>query len=214
LRGAGNFTGNALTDSAVAFNVGDVYIGRPHSTAGFFYDLERIEILKGPQGTLYGRNATAGAINVVPRRPKIDSWGGEVSAEYGNEDYLRVDGALNIPLGQHAAMRTAGLHVSHDGYMNDGLDDQDDSAGRASLLLAPSDELSIQVTADYFDQDGRGPGSTPIALDPDNRFGISSAQTDSYLLGQRNAIAGRNFNPMPATQHLDNQFWGLSAVHG
>jgi iron complex outermembrane receptor protein len=115
LRGAGNFTGNALTDSAVAFNVGDVYIGRPHSTAGFFYDLERIEILKGPQGTLYGRNATAGAINVVPRRPKIDSWDGEVNAEYGNEDYLRVDGALNIPLGRHAAVRTAGLHVSHDG---------------------------------------------------------------------------------------------------
>lgn len=212
LRGAGNFTGNALTDSAVAFNVGDVYIGRPHATAGFFYDLERIEILKGPQGTLYGRNATAGAINVVPRRPKIDSWGGEVSAEYGNEDYLRLDGALNIPLGQHAALRTAGLHVSHDGYMNDGLDDQDDNAGRASLLLVPSDELSIQVTADYFDQDGRGPGSTPIALDPDNRFGISSTQTAAYLQGQRNAIAGRNFNPMPATQHLDNQFWGLSAA--
>jgi iron complex outermembrane recepter protein len=212
LRGAGNFTGNALTDSAVAFNVGGVYIGRPHSTAGFFYDLERIEVLKGPQGTLYGRNATGGAINVLPRAPDVGRWDGEVSVEYGNEDYLRVDGALNVPFGQHAAMRAAGFRVSHDGYMNDGLDDQDDNAGRVSLLLEPTDELSIQVTGDYFDQGGGGPSPTPISLDPDNRFGISSAQSDAFLQTQPNALAGRNFNPIPRTQHLDNQFWGVSAT--
>jgi iron complex outermembrane recepter protein len=211
LRGAGNFTGNVLTDSAVAFNVGGVYIGRPHSTAGFFYDLERIEILKGPQGTLYGRNATGGAINVLPRGPDIGSWGGEASAEYGNEGYVRLEGALNAPLAEHAAMRVAGFHASHDSYMNDGLDDQDDSAGRLSLLLEPSDKLSIRIMADYFDQAGRGPGSTPLALDPDNRFGLSSAQSGAYLQGQPNAIAGRNFNPIPPTQHLDNQFWGVNA---
>jgi iron complex outermembrane receptor protein len=65
---------------------------------------------------------------------------------------------------------------------------------------------------DYFDQGGRGPGSTPLALDPDNRFGISSAQSGAYLQGQPNAIAGRNFNPIPPTQHLDNQFSGVSAT--
>jgi iron complex outermembrane receptor protein len=212
LRGAGNFTGNALTDSAVAFNVGGVYIGRPHSTAGFFYDLERIEILKGPQGTLYGRNATGGAINVLPRGPDLGSGGAEVSAEYGNEDYLRVDGVLNVPLGPSAALRTAAFHASHDGYMNDGLDDQDDNAGRVSLLLEPTDELSIQVTTDYFDQGGGGPSPTPIALDPDNRFGISSPQSDAFLQTQPNALAGRGFNPIPHTQHLDNQFWGIGAT--
>ena len=84
-------------------------------------------------------------------------------------------------------MRAAGFHVSHDGYMNDGLDDQDDSAGRVSLLLEPSDKLSIRIMADYFDQGGRGPGSTPIALDPDNRYGISSAQSGAYLLGRPSA---------------------------
>jgi iron complex outermembrane receptor protein len=212
LRGAGNFTGNALTDSAVAFNVGGVYIGRPHSTAGFFYDLERIEVLKGPQGTLYGRNATGGAINVLPRSPDIGSWDGEVNAEYGNEEYLRVDGALNAPIGENAAVRTAVFHVNHDGYMTDGMDDQDDTAGRASLLMEPSDELAIQVTADYFDQGGRGPGSTPVALDPENRFGISSAESSAFLEAQPNFIAGRNFNPIPPTQYLDNQFWGMSAT--
>src|SRR5262245_53954089 len=212
LRGAGNFTGNALTDSAVAFNVGGVYIGRPHATAGFFYDLERIEVLKGPQGTLYGRNATGGAINVLPRNPEIGEWKGDATAEYGNEGYLRVDGAFNVPFGEKAAMRTALFHMNHDAYMNDGMDDQDDTAGRASLLLDPTSKLSIQVVADYFDQDGRGPGSTPVALDPDNRFGISSPESDAFLATEENALVRRGFNPIPANQHLDNRFWGVSAT--
>lgn len=212
LRGAGNFTGNALTDAAVAFNVDGVSIGRPHSTAGFFYDLERVEILKGPQGTLYGRNATGGAINVLTQGAVTGEWGGEVSAEFGNEDHVRLDAAVNMPLGQRAAIRAAGFRVDHDGYLNDGMDEQDDRGARMSLLVEPNETLSIRLTADYYDQRGRGPGSTPVALDPDNRFGISSPQSDAYLGGQRHAIAGRNFNPIPPTQKLDNQFWGTSAT--
>lgn len=212
VRGAGNFTGNSLTDSAVAFNVDGVSIGRPHATAGFFYDLERIEVLKGPQGTLYGRNATAGAINVLPMRPDPGSRGGEASGEFGNRDSLRLDGVLNLPLGDRSAMRVAGYHVAHDGYMNDGLDDQDESAGRLSFLLAPSDGLSISVVADYFDQGGLGTGSTPVALNPDNRFGVTSAEGGAFYETQWNAIGRRNFNAMPLTQHLDNQFWGVNAT--
>lgn len=72
LRGVGNVNGNPLSESAIAFNFGGVYIGRPASSTAFFYDLERLEILKGPQGTLYGRNATGGAINVIPLRPRTN----------------------------------------------------------------------------------------------------------------------------------------------
>src|SRR6185312_10598687 len=72
VRGVGNATVNAYSDPAIAFNYDGVYIGRPSSTSGVFYDLQRVEILKGPQGTLYGRNATGGAINVIPNRPKLN----------------------------------------------------------------------------------------------------------------------------------------------
>ncbi len=212
LRGVGNFNGNSLADAAVAFNFNDVFIGRPSSTAGFFYDLDRVEILKGPQGTLYGRNATGGAINVLPRRPDIGESNGEFAIDYGNYDSLRLDGAVNIPIGESAAARLAGNRVVRDGYVNDGTDDQDDWAGRLSLLFDVNAELSVTVVADYFDQGGHGPGSTPIALDPDHRFGVSSGRGGAFYTAQRNSIAGRNFNAIPGNQALNNQFWGVSST--
>ena len=84
VRGVGNFTVNGYSDPAVAFNYDGVYVGRPTSTSGYFFDLERIEVLKGPQGTLYGRNATGGAINVLPARPRLGELGGFAIGSIGN----------------------------------------------------------------------------------------------------------------------------------
>ena len=112
LRGVGNFNANVFSDSAIAFNFAGVYVGRPSGTNGFFYDLERVELVKGPQGTLYGRNATGGAINVIPRRPELGELSGSGSIEYGNYDALRLDASINIPLGENGAIRFSGFMPS------------------------------------------------------------------------------------------------------
>ncbi|HYD04137.1 MAG TPA: TonB-dependent receptor, partial [Reyranella sp.] len=222
LRGVGNFNGNAFSDSAIAFNADGVFIGRPSSTTGFFYDLERVEVLKGPQGTLYGRNATGGAINVISRKPELGSFGGSASAEYGNYDAVRLDATLNAPLGEIAALRVAGIHVSHDGYMNDGTDDQDDWGGRASLRAEPTDTLTIDVVADYFTQGGVGVGSTPLAsvggiplptnFKPEDRIGFLSAQGQAFYAAQPNTLLGRTFTPITLRPFQDNEYWGISST--
>lgn len=212
LRGVGNFNGNALSDSALAFNFNGVYIGRPSSTTGYFYDLERVEVVKGPQGTLYGRNATGGAINVISHAPVIGEFSGSLVGEYGNYDAVRADGAINVPLGDNAAIRAAGVYVRHDGYMNDGTDHQKDWGGRLSLRWEPASNLKITIFGDYFHQGGRGPGATPIDLDPDDRIGVLSPQGQAYYQTRPAAGAGRNFNAITSVPFMDNESYGVSST--
>lgn len=212
LRGVGNFNGNALSDSAVAFNFAGVYIGRPSSTTGFFYDLARVEVVKGPQGTLYGRNATGGAINVIPNPPRLDELSGNLTGEYGNYNAVRLDGALNVPLGTKAAVRAAGIYVRHDGYNRDGTDDQNDAGGRLSLLLDPTDTLKIVIVADYFHNGGTGPGSTPDGIGRGNRAGLFSPDGQAYYGTQPNTLLGRPFYPITYPLYQKNDFWGVSST--
>jgi iron complex outermembrane recepter protein len=82
-----------------------------------FYDVERVEILRGPQGTLFGRNATGGAVNMVTRMPDFDSWNGHFDIEGGDYSHKRLKGALNIPIADNFAIRVAGMWLERDGYI-------------------------------------------------------------------------------------------------
>ncbi len=212
LRGVGNFSSNALSDSAIAFNIDGVFVARPSSTSGVLYDIDRIEVLKGPQGTLYGRNATGGAINVITRKPELGRFGGDASVSYGNYDAIQFNGALNAPLGERAAVRVAGQYVKHDGYMTDGTSDQDDLAGRIQFRFEASDAITINLGADYYRQKGKGLGST-ILTDAvsDRRVGM----TDPLSRPAFNSIyffpAG-NILQLPANDSfVDNNSWGVYA---
>lgn len=160
VRGVGSVVTTPFGDPAVAFNVDDVYIARPTGSHGTFYDLERVEVLKGPQGTLYGRNATAGAVNVITAAPKFDdSFGANV--RYGSYNQVVADGFANLKLGDTVAIRAAGQIANRDGYYKDGYDDEDSKAGRLQLLFKPSDTLSLVLGGDYAAERGKGSGVVP-----------------------------------------------------
>ena len=220
IRGVGSFAANAFTENPIAFNFGGVYIARPAAPLGTFYDLERVEVLKGPQGTLYGRNATGGAINVLPARPKLHQFGADLTAEYGNYDAKTVSAAVNIPLGSIAAIRVAGQVRDRDGYLSDGYDDEKGQAVRASLLVKPNDWLSATIVADYFHQGGKGGGAvlmpgplTPTAPDPSERIGGADPRSIAALEA---SFPGRILSGLvKAPQNdgfVDNRFWGVAGT--
>lgn len=163
LRGVGNLTVNPLTDSAVAQNVDGVYLGRSSGAAGqALYDLERVELLKGPQGTLYGRNATGGVINYIPQKPIIGETSGYVQAEAGEYDKVGLQGAINLDAGENVAVRLSANMLNRDGYSEDGTNDADSTSLRAQVLFEPSDNLSVRIAADYSENNARGPGGDLI----------------------------------------------------
>ncbi len=212
LRGVGNFNANALSDSAIAFNLDGVFVARPSSTGGVLYDIDRIEVLKGPQGTLYGRNATGGAINIITRKPELGKFGGNASVSYGNYDAIQFNGALNAPLGERAAVRVAGQYVKHDGYMTDGTNDQDDLAGRLQLKFEASDAITINLGGDYYRQKGRGLGST-ILTDAvtDRRVGLGDPRTRPAFNGTYFFPSGNILQLPPNDSFVDNNSWGVYA---
>ena len=163
IRGVGNFTVVPSSDPAIAFNYDGVYVGRPTSTSGVFYDLDRVEVLKGPQGILYGRNATGGAINVLPTQPQIgEDFSGYGTVSYGNYNALVVQGAVNIPLSDTAAMRVAASGSYHDGYLKDGTDDDDTTSVRLQVKDEVTPNLTVRIAGDYSHTGGMGQGVSYI----------------------------------------------------
>ncbi len=159
IRGIGSFAYNTYAEPAVAFNLNGVYISRPNAVNGQFYDLERVEVLKGPQGTLYGRNATGGAINVIAHKPDLGEFGGYVSAQYGNYNEFLTAGAVNAPLGENGGLRIAFQTEDHDGYMRDGTDDADSKSFRISMRSQLTPDIGINIVADYTKIGGKGGGA-------------------------------------------------------
>lgn len=158
IRGIGALAVGASTEPSTSIHINDIYIQAPRLFETEFFDVERLEILRGPQGTLFGRNATGGVINVITNKASVDGMGGYVDAEYGNYDAVKVQGALNLPLGDRLAVRVAGTTIQRDGYtenVHDGsdIDDRDIYALRGSVRWLPTDNTTIDFTASYMRED-------------------------------------------------------------
>jgi iron complex outermembrane recepter protein len=166
VRGIGTTSNDEAQDASVVVNIDGEYINRPNVLGIGLFDMERVEVLRGPQGTLYGRNSTGGAINFITRKPGTD-FGVNGTASYSNYNAIRVDGGVDIPLGGIGGVRVAGFYDERDGYVSHPAaaargpfpafaggrsDDNKAYGGRISLRLDPTDALSVNVAAEYADR--------------------------------------------------------------
>ena len=161
LRGITSTNNTELGDPAVSFNVDGIYMARPQAASALMFDVERVEVLRGPQGTLFGRNSPAGAINLVTKKPGQEMEGsvGVLVGDYGR--YL-LQGAVTTPISDTFSLRFSGMTEKRDSFNTPGSgtpvsvaddempDTRDDLAGRVSALWKPSNELSWLLTFDYL----------------------------------------------------------------
>lgn len=213
IRGVGSTNNTELGDPAAAFHFDGVYIPRPRGIGSAFFDIQRVEVNTGPQGTLRGRNATAGSINAITFRPGLGGFDGSLEAEYGNYDQVSLQGVLNIPLADNVAVRFSGLYLEHDSYYDNvgpvqGIDvaeAEDNYAGRAQIYWEPTDRLSFLLAGEYISENGTGYTGSNFALplgEIENGFLDSLDQIDN----PRDVIA-RGITPV-----LSSDQWSIRAV--
>ncbi len=158
IRGIGTQAISVTTDPAVAVAFNDIPFIRNHFFEQEFYDVSQVEVLRGPQGTLYGRNATAGVVNMVSAKP-TDQYEAMGSVDVGNYNNRRLEGMLNIPIvGDKLDLRVAGEWTKRDGYTFDtttdkSIDGRDLWSGRVSALFHPIEELTATVVWEHFSED-------------------------------------------------------------
>ena len=155
IRGIGTDSGS----QAVAVYEDGVYI--PASGA-FFYDLNRVEVLRGPQGTLYGQGSVGGAINLIDTAPS-QSFGGTGQLEYGSYDLVHASGAFNAPLGDALAMRVSINEIKHNGFDANGFGNEDELNTKVKFLYHPSADFSLLVGAVAYSSDDAGPVEAPVS---------------------------------------------------
>ncbi|MBD7939947.1 TonB-dependent receptor [Brevundimonas guildfordensis] len=166
VRGIGDYGVTAQANPAIVTNIDGVVVSRPQAFSGNLFDIERVEVLKGPQGTLYGRNASGGVLNVLTVQPKLNEYSGYFDATFGNYSQVGGEGAFNLPLGDTAALRLSYQLNRRDGYLSDGSEDDDREAVRLQVRTAPNERLSLTGSLSYTHLGGVGSGIVPIPAIP------------------------------------------------
>ncbi len=202
IRGVGNENYTIAGDPGVAVHSDGVYVAR--AAAGLFdlFDIARVEVLRGPQGTFYGRNATGGVINVIPNTP-VNRFEGRVAGEIGNYDGRRIEAMINVPLSEALAFRVAGLGNFRDGFTKntnagarargfEDFDSKDVLAGRAQLAYDGNGAFKARATVEYIDDDSNLPAykylNRPNALPTADFGGGALAFTPAFLRTVNQAI--------------------------
>lgn len=155
IRGIGDLCVGVTCDSATAIHTNGSPLFGTRLFETEYFDLERVEVLRGPQGTLFGRNATSGVVNVVTAKPELGTFSAAADFEYGNYNSIKARGMVNVPLGDAIAFRAAGFYLNRDGfttnlYDNSDIDGRDMYAVRGSLRFEPTASTTLDLMAFYF----------------------------------------------------------------
>ncbi len=162
IRGVGNETNqNAIAAPSVAFHMDGVFIASPFSLQTDFIDVERIEVLRGPQGTLFGQNSTGGAVNVISKKPTTDEFYGYADVTLGDYDLNKYRTSVNIPVRDNIATRFSLTSTKRSGFSTNvvtgqDLDDANNISFRSDWIIELNDSSSLRVFAQYFDVDRNG----------------------------------------------------------
>ncbi len=215
IRGIGDLCVGVTCDSATAIHMNDAPLFGTRLFEGEFYDLAQIEVLRGPQGTLFGKNATSGVVNIRTARPDLTGFGASAEVEYGNYNSVKVKGMINAPIGETIGVRLAGFYLNRDGYTknlfdNSRIDDRDMFGLRGSLRFEPSPSTTIDLSAQYFhERDSRMRNQKQLCQrDPTGVMGCLNARRD---------YATTNGNSTLATIFASQEFFriqGLPAGQG
>ena len=164
IRGIGSETpeNDLTTVPGVSLFEDGVYLVNTISLSQTLFDVDRVEVLRGPQGALYGQSSIGGAVNIVTMQPQLNTFGSAVDVSAGTYDLVRARGWVNIPLGDTVAVRLSAQHFSHDGFTKDLAipgyreDDADNTALKAAILWKPTDRFSATLTARTYRSDENG----------------------------------------------------------
>lgn len=202
LRGISSADDGAGLDNSVALFLDGVYIGRGASINFDMFDLERVEVLRGPQGTLFGRNSIGGAINVVSSKPS-EEFGAKFGVTVGNEGILRYQALVEGSLSETVAGKFSATHREHDGFvrnvvLNKDQQDQDQTSARGQLLFQRDTSQWI-VSADVMRDDREDMGRTPV---------VDNAPLQAILAA--NGVTGPRQSAAPADGFSDREAYGVS----
>lgn len=223
IRGIGSSNNTELGDPAAATHLDGVYVPRPSGFGAAFFDIQRVEVNIGPQGTLRGRNATAGSINVIPFKPGLGVFDGMAEVSFGNYGENRVEGMVNVPVTENSAFRVAGFTLSHDSYYTNANPDSadlgvsfptserdgievaeaaDDAGVRATYLIdglgdGALEDLKLTLTYDYIEQKGTGYTGT-------NYASLLGEGLDPDSVDDPREVYVRPISPKEDTEH-----WGI-----
>ncbi|QTC91948.1 TonB-dependent receptor [Brevundimonas goettingensis] len=209
VRGVSSSDRGAAGDPSSAVFVDEVYYGRPAAINFDSFDLQRIEVLKGPQGTLFGRNVVGGAVNVVTNRPDLNSFEAAAEGSLGNFNSRDLAGMINLPFADGKAAVRIGVSIhQHDGYVDrivDGgkegeVDDQDSQSARIQLRAEPVETFRLNLTVDYARDRANGPSNRALYDDG------SGALSGLYVINW-----DRDFNNSTFDGQQDRDTWGVRA---